>query len=570
MYIMADHKEYLQSLRHSTAHLLAHAVSELYPETLLTIGPATQEGFFYDMLPKQNFKEEDLEPISTRMHEIVARNLPLTHEQMPKDEARKLFANNIFKLELIDGIPGETVGIARQGNFFDLCRGGHVASTGLLDHFVLLNLSGSYWRADKNNTALQRISGAAFSTAQELEEFKKRREEALKYDHRKLGKELDLFSFHTEGVGFPFYHPKGKTILNIMTTYLRRLLTQYGYQEIATPIMLNDELWQRSGHYAHYKEQMYFCPIEDMQYAIRPMNCPGSILLYKERPRSYRQLPLRLSEFGLVHRYELSGVSHGLFRARAFTIDDGHIYCTENQIDAEVRSAISLTYLVLQKYGFDTISVALSTKPESAMGSDDLWNKAINALKSGLESEQIAYTINAGEGAFYGPKIEFHIKDSMGRSWQCGTIQLDFFQPINFDLTYVTPQGDKARPVMIHRAIYGSFERFLGILIEHYKGIFPLWLAPVQARVLTITDTQKEYAHSIAQVLQRNGLRIEVDDSSDPLSGQIKSAQLAHIPWMLIVGNKEMSSNTVTVRTLDGKQEQGLTLETLIAKIETL
>ena len=355
MYTMDGHKEYLKLLRHSAAHLVAHAVSELYPDTLLTIGPATEDGFFYDMLPKQNFKEEDLEPIAARMHEIVQRNLPLTHEQISKDTARDLFANNVFKLELIDGIPGDTVGIARQGDFFDLCRGGHVASTGELSHFMLLHLSGSYWRADKNNTPLQRISGTAFATAQELEEFKKRREEALKYDHRRLGKELDLFSFHTEGVGFPFYHPKGKTILNIMTSYLRTLLLESGYQEIATPTMLSDELWRRSGHYAHYKDNMYFCPIEDMQYAIRPMNCPGSILLYKERPRSYRQLPLRFAEFGLVHRYELSGVSHGLFRARAFTIDDGHIYCTQDQVASEVRQAIALTYLVLKKYMFETV-----------------------------------------------------------------------------------------------------------------------------------------------------------------------------------------------------------------------
>jgi threonyl-tRNA synthetase len=563
---MDDHKEYLKCLRHSAAHLVAHAVSELYPDTLLTIGPATEDGFFYDMLPKQNFKEEDLEPIAARMHEIVQRNLPLTHEQMPKDKARALFANNVFKLELIDGIPGDTVGIARQGNFFDLCRGGHVASTGELGHFVLLHLSGSYWRADKNNTPLQRVSGTAFATAQELEEFKKRREEALKYDHRRLGKELDLFSFHTEGVGFPFYHPKGKTILNIMTSYLRTLLLESGYQEIATPTMLSDELWRRSGHYAHYKDNMYFCPIEDMQYAIRPMNCPGSILLYKERPRSYRQLPLRFAEFGLVHRYELSGVSHGLFRARAFTIDDGHIYCTQDQVASEVRHAIALTYLVLKKYMFEHVSVALSTKPENAMGSDELWNQATDSLKAGLEAEGLAYTINHGEGAFYGPKIEFHIQDSMGRSWQCGTIQLDFFQPINFDLTYVTAQGDKARPVLIHRAIYGSFERFLGILLEHYKGTLPLWLAPVQARVLTITDAQKEYAQQIAHTLKQRGLRVEVDDSSDPLSGQIKSAQLARIPWMLIVGNKEMAANTITLRTLDGKQEQGLTVDTLMAK----
>lgn len=556
----------LNQLRHSAAHLVAHAVSELYPTTLLTIGPATETGFFYDLLPETNFKEEDLIPIAQRMHEIVQRNLPLTHEQMPKDEARALYKNNPFKLELIENIPGDTVGIARQGDFYDLCKGDHVASTGLLKNFVLLHLSGSYWRADRNSQPLQRIYGTAFPSAEDLALFEQRREEALKYDHRKLGKELDLFSFHEEGVGFPFYHPKGKRVMNIMTNYLRNLLDANGYEEITTPMMLSDELWRQSGHYSHYKDNMYFCPVEDKQYAIKPMNCPGAILIYKERPRSYRQLPLRLAEFGLVHRYELSGVLHGLFRTRAFTIDDAHIFCTEEQMLQEITAAIAITYKVFKKFGFEDINVIVSTKPENAMGSDELWNTATQALKDGLEAAGLAYTINEGDGAFYGPKIEFHIKDSMDRSWQCGTIQVDFFQPINFDLNYVTSQGTKARPVMIHRAIYGSFERFFGILLEHHKGKLPFWLAPVQMRILSITDEQKPYAQTVSQAITDAGFRVEVEESSDPLSAKIKSAQLDRIPWMLVVGKKEVENNTITLRYLDGKQEFGLSIDTLLEK----
>lgn len=556
----------LYNIRHSAAHLLAQAVVELFPDTLLTIGPATDDGFFYDFLPSKTFKEEDLKAITARMHEIVARKLPITHEPMAKDAARKLYTNNKFKLELIDGIEGDTVGIARQGDFYDLCKGGHVASTGELGNFELLYVSGSYWRADRNNDPLQRIYGTAFETAQELATFRQQREDALKYDHRKIGKELDLFSFHLEGTGFPFFHAKGKRILNTMTHYLRDLLSKAGYQEVGTPAMLSDELWRRSGHYAHYKDNMYFCDVENKQYAVKPMNCPGAILIYQERPRSYRELPLRLAEFGHVHRFELSGVLHGLFRARAFTIDDGHIFCTREQIAQEVKTGIDLTYEVLKRFGFDTINVAVSTKPENAMGDDALWETATNALTDSLTAAGIAYVIQEGEGAFYGPKIEFHIKDSMGRSWQCGTIQIDFFQPINFDLSYVAPSGTKERPVMIHRAIYGSFERFLGILIEHYKGALPFWISPVQIRVLTITDEQKPYAQGVAQQLEAAGIRVEIDQSSDPLAGQIKAAQIAKIPWMVVIGGKEAAQNTVTLRHRDGKQEFGLKVEELIER----
>ncbi|MCX5922550.1 MAG: threonine--tRNA ligase [Candidatus Dependentiae bacterium] len=563
---MKNNNAALKTLRHSTAHLLAQAIVELYPKTQLTIGPATDEGFFYDFLPEHTFKEEDLPIIEARMLELANQNMPITHEQISKEEARKIYSHNPFKLELIEGIPGDTVGFAKQGDFYDLCKGDHVASTGLLKNFKLLGTSGSYWRADRSKQALQRISGTAFATAQELADYQKHREEAAKYDHRKLGKQMDLFSFQEEGVGFPFFHPKGKIIINALIKYLKGLLDEAEYQEISTPIMLSDELWRRSGHYAHYKDNMYFCNIDEKSYAIRPMNCPGSILVYKDRPHSYRELPLRLSEFGLVHRHELSGVLHGMLRVRSFTQDDAHIYCTVEQIEQEVLNIIDMTYKIYKKFGFNKINIGVSTRPANAMGSEDLWNTAIQALKSALERAGLTYEIYEGEGAFYGPKIEFGIEDSMGRTWQCGTIQIDFFQPENFDLTYVASSGNKERPVMIHRAIYGSMERFFAILLEHYKGLLPFWLAPLQVKVLTITDDQKEYAKTILASLKKQGIRTELDTSSDPLSGQIKVAQLDKVPWMLVIGKKEVEQNTVTLRYFDGKQEFGVSLEALLEK----
>jgi threonyl-tRNA synthetase len=556
----------IMKLRHSAAHLLAHAIAELYPTTKFTIGPATKDGFFYDVLPTQNFKEEDLPKIEEKMREIAERNLPIEHKEVPKAQARKLYKDNPFKLELIDQIPGETVGIATQGDFYDLCRGGHVASTGLLKNFKLLGISGSYWRADRNGQQLQRISGVVFDTPKELRMYEKMREDALKYDHRKLGRELDLFSFHDEGPGFPFFHPHGKTIINIMTDYLRKKLVVGGYQEISTPMMLSAELWEQSGHASHYKQNMYFCNIDEREFAIKPMNCPGSILVYKERPRSYRELPLKLAEFGLVHRHELSGVLHGLFRVRSFTIDDGHIYCTPDQIEEEVLQAVQMTHDVFKKFGFDRINVAVSTRPENSMGEQAQWDKATDALKNALDRAHIKYEILEGEGAFYGPKIEFHIEDSMGRSWQCGTVQVDFNLPERFNLAYVNAQGTKSRPVIIHRAIYGSFERFLAILLEHYKGKLPFWVSPVQIKVLTITDEQKPYANTIIENLKAHGYRVTQDESSDPISGKIKLAQNQQIPWMLVLGQKEVETNTVTLRHRDGKQEFGLSIDQLLEK----
>lgn len=558
----------LCQVRHSAAHLLAHALSQLYPDVKFTIGPATENGFFYDFLPTTNLKEEDLAAIEQRMRELADQNIPLTHRQIPKAEARELFKNNPFKLELIDGIPEETVGLAEQGDFYDLCRGGHVKTTGELKAFKLTGLSGSYWRADKKNQALQRISGIAFITEKELRVYEKQREEALKYDHRKLGKEMDLFSFQAEGVGFPFFHPKGQVVINALKDFMRGLLKTYDYKEICTPTMLSDELWKRSGHWAHYKENMYFSHIDEETYAIKPMNCPGAFLVYRSRPRSYRELPLRLSEFGHVHRHELSGVLHGLMRVRAFTQDDAHIVCTHDQVEQEIASGLNLVRTMLKKTGFEKMNVSVSTKPAKAMGSDEIWDKATEALKKALEKNGIEYTLKPGEGAFYGPKIEIGIEDSLGRTWQCGTIQVDFFQPENFDLTYVAPSGAKERPVILHQAIYGSLERFFAILLEHHKGKLPFWLAPEQVRVLTITDDQKEYAQNIVDALKKVNVRVELDLSSDPISGKIKSAQLDRLPWMLVVGAKEMEQGTVTLRHGDGKQEFGITVADIVARAQ--
>lgn len=558
----------LSVLRHSAAHLLAHAVIELFPDTLLTIGPATQDGFFYDCLSSHSFKEEDLSIIEKRMHEISQRNLPIIHTQIPKEEGRKIFKSNPFKMELIDGIPDDTVGLAKQGDFIDLCRGGHVASTGDITYFKLLTVSGSYWRADKNNAALQRIAGTAFFTQEALDQFLTSREEALKYDHRRIGKELDLFSFQEEGAGFPFYHPHGKTIINVLTNYMRNLIGEYGYQEISTPIMLSESLWKQSGHYEHYKENMYFCCMEQRSYAVKPMNCPGAILVYRNRPRSYRELPLRLSEFGLVHRYELSGVLHGLFRVRAFTQDDGHIFCSMDQVEKEVVATIECIKKTCNRFDFKEITIYLSTKPKNALGDDIFWQKATDALTLALKHAGCDYTIQEGEGAFYGPKIEFHIKDSLNRSWQCGTVQLDPFLPQNFDLSFINSQGLKERPVMIHRAIYGSMERFFGMILEHYKGHLPVWLAPVQVTLLTITDEQLAYATDLLTQLKSDAIRATIDTSSDPLSGKIKTAQLQRIPLMIVIGKKEVANNTISIRYANGSQKTDLSIHDLIAEIK--
>jgi len=558
----------LYKIRHSAAHLLAQAVLELFPGTLITIGPVTEEGFFYDFLPPEgkSFKQEDLSKIEAKMRELAEKNLPIEQKEISKKEALELFKDNPFKIELINDLPVETVGLTVQGDFADLCKGNHVESTGKLKHFKLLNISGSYWRADRKGQALQRISGIAFSSAKELREYERKKEEAAKYDHRKLGKELDLFSFHEEGVGFPFFHPKGQQIMLAMMDYIRKELAKEEYKEIKTPIILSESLWHQSGHYQHYKPNMYFLKIDEQNYAVKPMNCPGCILVYKTRPHSYRELPLKLSEFGLVHRHELSGVLHGLFRVRAFTQDDAHVFCTSDQIEQEILNIIKFVQRTYNHFGFENIEFILATKPKDAMGDPQLWEKATNALKLALENAKISFDIDEGGGAFYGPKIDIKIKDSMGRSWQVGTIQVDFFMPKNFDMTYINKEGKKERPVMIHRAIYGSFERFLGILLEHYKGKLPFWLAPVQIKVISVSDEQLPYAQEVAKKLKETGIRTEVIESSDPLQAKIKVAQLEKVPWMIIVGNREVENKTATLRYRDGKQEPGLTIDQLVQK----
>ena len=566
---MEENKD-LAILRHSTAHLLAQAVSELFPLTKLTIGPSTSQGFFYDFQPEVNFKETDLELISQRMTELAEKNLKITHEEISKEHARQIYKNNPFKLELIDGIEGDTVGFSRQGDFYDLCRGGHVAATGLLKNFQLTTISGSYWRADREGTALQRISGTAFPTSKELRMFLQKQEEAAKYDHRKIGKEMDLFSFHEEGPGFPFFHPKGKQILNGLQAVMRKIWHKNNYQEVSTPAMLDSQLWVKSGHASHYKQNMYFCNIDDRDFALKPMNCPGALMLYNEKPRSFRELPLKLAEFGHVHRHELSGVLHGLFRVRAFTQDDSHIFCTTEQLEGEVINIVTIIDQLLSLFEFTDISYAVSTKPDNAMGSDESWTLATQALTNALKTMNKNFVIQEGEGAFYGPKIEVKIKDSMERQWQVSTVQVDFAQPQNFEISYIASGGAKQVPVMLHQANFGSLERFFGILLEHTKGHIPFWLAPVQIKVLPISDAQKEYANNITQQLAAHGLRVELDESAEPLSAKIKVAQLARIPWMVVVGEKEMEAQTVTLRYVSGKQEFGITFDVLLEKAKAL
>lgn len=566
---MKNKNEKLDHLRHSAAHLLAQAVLELFPGTKMTIGPTIENGFFYDFLPLKNFTEEDLPKIEAKMHELAEKDYKIKGKQVSKKEAKEYFKNNEFKQELINGIKGETVGIYCQGNFCDLCRGGHIESTGQIKHFKLMSLAGAYWRAKRENAALQRIYGVAFESAKDLRIYLKQIEDAKKYDHRKLGKQLGLFSFHPEAPGTPFFHDKGLKVYNKLIDYMRFMLRK-DYQEIKTPMILNESLWHTSGHYEHYKNNMYFTSVDKINYCVKPMNCPAGILVYKERPHSYKEFPLRVAEYGHVYRYELSGVLHGLFRVRSFTQDDAHVYCTPEQMIPEVEKMLQLTTDVYNKFGFKDVKMAISTKPENHIGSDDLWESATDALKKGLENKGFEYVIQEGEGAFYGPKIEVVIKDMMGREWQCGTIQMDFFMPKNFKMKYIKADQTKDTPVMIHRAIYGSIERFLGILLEHFKGRFPFWLAPVQARVLSITDDVKNYSKTVFDKLFNAGIRIELDERGDQLSAQVRNAQLQQIPWMLVIGKKEQEKGTVTLRHLDGKQEFGLTVEELLKRAKEL
>jgi len=554
---------------HSTSHLLANAVTILFKDAKPTIGPAIDEGFYYDF-DMQPLNPDDLKKIEEKMKELAGKKIPMIRKEISIEEAKKIFKNNPYKLELIDELKNQNenvISIYQQGDFVDLCRGPHVPDTSYLKNFKLLKVSGAYWKGDSSNKQLQRIYGISFPTKEELENYLKMREEAEKRDHRKIGKELDLFSFHEEGPGFPFIHPKGMIVINELISYWREIHKRAGYQEIKTPIILNKELWMRSGHWDHYKNNMYFTKIDYLDFAIKPMNCPGGILVYKSRIRSYKDFPLKLAEFGLVHRHELSGVLSGLFRVRAFTQDDAHIFITEEQIEGAVIDVIKLVDEVYKKFGFE-YHVELSTRPENYMGSLELWNRAENALKKALEHYGLKYKINEGDGAFYGPKIDFHIKDCIGRTWQCATVQLDFQMPLRFELGYEGRDGRKHVPVMIHRVVYGSLERFFGILIEHFAGKFPLWLSPVQIIILTVADRHVEYANEIKEKMEKEGLRVEIDCSAETIPKKVRNAQIQKIPIIITIGDKEVTEKKLAVRTLDGRVVFGIKPEELIREIK--
>ncbi len=550
---------------HSTSHLLAQALVSLFPSAKPTIGPAIDEGFYYDF-DVQPLTPDDLEKIEEKMKELASQKLDIIRQEVSKEEARKIFKDNPYKLELLDEFEGDKVSIYKQGDFVDLCRGPHVPNTSLLKNVKLLKVSGAYWRGDSRNKQLQRVYGISFPTKEELKEYLRIREEAEKRDHRKIGKQLDLFSFHEEGPGFPFIHPKGMIILNELIDYWREVHRKEGYLEVRTPIILSKELWVRSGHWDHYKNNMYFTKIDNRDFAIKPMNCPGGILIYKSRVRSYKEFPLKIGEFGLVHRHELSGVLSGLFRVRAFTQDDAHIFVEESQIEEAIIDVIKLVDTMYKKFGFE-YHVELSTRPEDYMGSLELWNKAEDALKKALEKAGLDYKINEGDGAFYGPKIDFHIKDCIGRTWQCATVQLDFQMPERFDLTYEGKDGKKHRPVMIHRVVYGSLERFMGILIEHFAGKFPLWLAPVQAIIMTVADRHVDYAKKLRDEMFNANIRVELDDRAESIPKKVRDAQTQKIPIMITIGDKELDNKTIAVRTLDGKVRFGVDPKELINKM---
>ena len=558
-------KENIETLRHSTAHVLAHAVTELFPNAKPTIGPVVEEGFYYDFDIDHHFTPEDVKKIEKKMQEIINKDLKIQKMELSIKEAKKIFNDNPYKIELIEELKEPTTAY-KQGDFIDLCRGPHVSSTGKIKAFKIIKIAGAYWRGNSKNKQLQRIYGISFPEKKQLQDHLKLLEESEKRDHRKIGRQLDLFSLHEEGPGFIFFHPKGVVVINILKDFLRKELGKLGYKEIVTPLILSKRLWEQSGHWDHYKEHMYFTKVEGKDFAVKPMNCPGAILIYKEKLPSYRDLPIKLSELGLVYRHELSGVLAGLFRVRAFTQDDAHIFCMPAQVEKEVLQLIDLVDYIYKTFNF-TYSIELSTRPEKFAGKKEHWDKAEKSLASALSKRKIKYKINPGEGAFYGPKIDFHIKDCIGRTWQCATIQVDFSMPEKLDLKYIAEDGNKHMPVMIHRTIYGSLERFLAILIEHYAGKFPLWLAPVQARILTVADRFALYANRVKEELEKNNLRVEVDARTESVGYKVREAQLQKIPIIINVGEKEEKNGTVAVRTLDNKLHFNVKIDDLIKKI---
>ena len=536
---------------HTTSHIMAQAIKRLYKNVQLAIGPAIENGFYYDFDTETRFSEEDFEKIEQEMKKIIKEDLKIERFELPRQEAIKLMeeAGESYKVELIKDLPEDAViSFYKQGEFTDLCAGPHLVSTGKVKAVKLLTTSGAYWRGDEKNKMLQRIYAISYPKTSQLEEYLNILEEAKKRDHKKLGKQLELFMIAPEGPGFPFFLPKGMILRNTLEDFWRKIHIENGYQEIKTPMILNEELWHRSGHWDHYKENMYTTKIDDTDFGIKPMNCPGGMIVYKSKMHSYRDLPIRAGELGLVHRHEKSGELNGLFRVRCFTQDDAHIFCLPSQIESEIAGVIKLVNQVYGMFGFD-YTIELSTRPEDSMGSDEQWNMAEDALKKVLSDLNLPYEINEGDGAFYGPKIDFHIKDSLGREWQCGTIQLDFQMPERFDLTYIGEDGEKHRPVMLHRVIFGSIERFIGILIENYAGAFPVWLSPVQVKILPVSDAQIEYAKQVKEEYAKYGIRVEIDDRNEKIGYKIREAQLEKVPYMLVLGAKEVESNTVSVRS---------------------
>ncbi len=536
-------------VRHSTAHLMAQALQRLLPGTRLAIGPTIEDGFYYDVAPSRPLSADDLPAIEAEMRRIVQEDLPIVREEISREQALAFFRErgDKYKVEILEELDQPTVSLYRQGEFVDLCRGPHVPSTGRLGHFRLLNLAGAYWRGDARRDQLTRIYGTAFPTQEALEEYVRMLEEAARRDHRRIGRELGLFLWVDEGPGFPFFLPNGVIVRNALVEFSRAEQRRRGYQEVMTPLILRDTLWRRSGHYEHYRENMYFTEIEGESFAIKPMNCPGAYLIYSSDVRSYRDLPLRLMEFGLVHRHELSGVLNGLKRVRAFTQDDAHIFVRPDQIADEVMAVLELIEHMYGAFGFP-YRIELSTRPENAMGSEELWERATQALREALDKSGRPYQVNEGEGAFYGPKIDFHVRDSLGRSWQCGTVQLDLMAAERFDLTYVGADGQRHRPVVIHRALFGSLERFIAVLVEHYAGALPVWLSPVQLRLIPVADRHRERAEAVAAELRQAGLRVEVDGRDEKVGYKIRDAQLKKIPYMAVVGDREVASGQLSVR----------------------
>ena len=561
----------LHVIRHSAAHIMAQAVKNLYPNAKFAYGPATEKGFHYDIdLGDVKLSDDDLPAIEKEMQKIVKQNLPIKPFALSRDEAIKLMEERgeTYKVEHISDIaPDETLTFYQQGDYIDMCVGPHLCYTKALKAFKLTSLSGAYWKNDRNNKMLTRINGIAFRNQDELQEYLKMMEEAEKRDHRRIGKEMGLFMLCDEGPGFPFFLPSGMSIRNALLDYWREIHDEAGYVEISTPLIMNRHLWETSGHWDHYKDNMYGTKIDDEDYCIKPMNCPGGVMVYRSQPHSYRDLPLRCGELGLVHRHELKGALHGLFRVRCFTQDDAHIFMTREQIPSEIAGVVKLIDTVYKKFGFEYF-VELSTRPEDSMGSDEDWEDATNGLKAALDSLGMPYTINEGDGAFYGPKIDFHLRDCLGRTWQCGTIQLDFQMPLNFELEYVAEDGSRKRPIMIHRVVYGSIERFIGVLTEHFAGKFPTWMAPMQVKVLPVSDKSLDYAKQVHEALRKLHVRCVLDDTSEKIGYKIRKArQVDRVPYMIIIGEKEVTENTISVRDRATDETTNYTLDEFIEKL---